>query len=87
MAAGVPVLCYDLPEIQPIWGGNVAWVPKGDKKKFADRTLELLDNDHARNKLSESGVRFMKNYDWNDIAQKEMSIITSLAEKHEPTNK
>lgn len=87
MAAGVPVLCYDLPEIRPIWGGNVAWVPKGDKKKFADKTLELLDNDHARNKLSESGMRFIRNYDWHEIAQKEMSIITSLAEKHETTNK
>ncbi|MGQ9744216.1 MAG: glycosyltransferase family 4 protein [Candidatus Bathycorpusculaceae bacterium] len=78
MAAGTPVLCYDLSEIRPIWGDNVVWVPKGDKKKFANKIIEFLDSEQARNRLSEAGIRFIKRYDWQKIADEEMKLILSI---------
>lgn len=83
MAAGVPVLCYDLPEIHPIWKNKIVWVPKGDKKIFAGKILELLDDEQARNKLSQIGIRFVKRYDWHEIAEKEIDIINKSTQNHE----
>jgi glycosyltransferase involved in cell wall biosynthesis len=81
MAAGVPVLCYDLPEIRNIWQDKVIWVTKGDKRLFASKVLELLDDERSRIELSLKGLRFIKKYDWNEIAKKEMSIITNRIER------
>lgn len=87
MAAGVPILCYDLSAIQSIWEDNVVWVPKGHKKKFANKAIDLLDDEQARNRLSEAGMQFIRRYDWREIAEREMTIITNSAENHEVTNK
>ncbi len=81
LAAGVPVLCYDLPTIRPLWKDKVIWVPKGDKKKFANKVIELLDSEQVRTRLSEAGIRFVKEYDWQRIADKEMMLISSIGSR------
>ncbi len=78
MAAGIPVLCYDLPEIKSIWENKVVWVPKGNKKVFAAKILKLLNDHQQREKLSRFGISFIKKYDWHDIAEKELNIMLSL---------
>ena len=77
MAAGVPVLCYDLPEIRSIWMDRVVWVLKGDRKAFARKILEMLDDEKATSELPEKGSSFMKRYDWREIAENEMAIIAN----------
>ncbi|MEM3587226.1 MAG: glycosyltransferase, partial [Candidatus Jordarchaeaceae archaeon] len=78
MAAGVPVLCYDLPAIRPIWEDNVVWVQKGDKKKFANKIIELLNDEQARNRLSDAGIMFVEKYDWQRIVEEEIKFILSI---------
>lgn len=78
MAAGVPVVCYDLLQIKPIWKGNVVWVPKGDKKGFANEVIKLLHNQRRRKKLSQTGIKFVESYDWQEIAEEEMNIIVKI---------
>ena len=78
LAAGVPVLCYDLPEIRPIWKDTIEWVPKGDKKKFAIKIIDLLNHDQRRSELSRCGILFIKKHDWRTIAEKEMKLIMCL---------
>jgi len=80
MAAGVPVVCYDLPDIRPIWGDNVEWVPKGNKKEFAAKVVDLLNHSQRRNELSRGGISFIKRYDWQAIAEEEMIIIASATD-------
>ncbi|ALV63859.1 Glycosyltransferase [Thermococcus sp. 2319x1] len=75
MATGLPVVCYNLPEIQPIWEDNVIWVPKGNKEEFAKKVVELLQDDELRKRLGEKGAEFVKKYDWEMIAKKELIII------------
>ncbi|MDH5266302.1 MAG: glycosyltransferase family 4 protein [Candidatus Bathyarchaeota archaeon] len=87
MAAGVPVLCYNIPEIRTIWKDKIVWVPKGDKKTFADKIIELFNDEHSRNELSQMGMRFVKRYDWHEIAEKEINIITNSAENRKIINK
>jgi len=75
LAAGLPVICYDLPEIRPIWGNHAIWVPIGDTKKFATEVVELLSNDKKRKTLSEEGIKFVRKFDWENIAKEELSLI------------
>ncbi|BAD85912.1 glycosyltransferase, family 4 [Thermococcus kodakarensis KOD1] len=75
MAAGLPVVCYDLPEIRPIWKDNVIWIPRGNKKEFAKKVVELLENENVGKRVGENGARFVKRYDWRKIAGKELMII------------
>ena len=77
MAAGLPVVCYDLPEIRPIWEDNVIWVSKGNKEEFAQRVVELLKDERLRKEFSIRGVEFVKQYDWKEIAKKEIMFITN----------
>ena len=75
MACGIPVICYDLPEIKPIWEDNLIWTPKGDKKAFADVIIQLLDDDKKRKIISERGKKFVIKYDWEKIAERELDFI------------
>ncbi|MHA1778806.1 MAG: glycosyltransferase, partial [Candidatus Heimdallarchaeaceae archaeon] len=69
------VICYDLPEIKPIWKNNVIWVPRGDKIKFAGEILRVLNNEKLRKIMSKKGREFVKKYDWHNIADEEMKLI------------
>ena len=75
MAAGLPVICYDLSEIRPIWQDTVIWVPKGDKREFAKKVIELLQNNELRDTITKKGIKYVKKYDWKEIAKKELEFI------------
>ena len=77
MACGIPVICYDLPEIKPIWKDNVVWTPMGDKEAFADAIIQLLDDNKKREKMSEKEMKFIKRYDWKNIAEDELEYIVN----------
>ena len=83
MAAGLPVVCYNLPEIQPIWEDNVIWVPKGDKTAFAQKVIEFLTDERLREKFITKGIEFVKQYDWGEIAKKEIMLITLGGKNYE----
>ncbi|MBO8161811.1 MAG: glycosyltransferase family 4 protein [Thermosipho sp. (in: Bacteria)] len=75
LAIGLPVVCYDLPEIRPIWEDNVIWIPKGNKEEFAKKVVELLQNSDLRELFSKRGIKFVKKYDWDEIARRELQSI------------
>ncbi len=75
LATGLPVVCYNLPELRPIWKDKVIWVTKGDRKEFAQRVVELLRDDELRKRLGEEGAEFVKKYDWGMIAIREVGLI------------
>jgi len=77
MACGIPVICYDLPEIKPIWKDNVVWTPMGDKEAFADAIIQLLDDNNKREIISEKEIKFIKRYDWKNIAEDELEYIVN----------
>jgi glycosyltransferase involved in cell wall biosynthesis len=76
MATGLPVICYDLSDIRPVWLDNVVWVPRGNKKVFAKRILEILEDNGKRDYLSKKGQKFVEKYSWQKIAERELRIIT-----------
>lgn len=78
MGAGVPVMCYDLPQIRPIWGDSVTWIPKGDRCKFAEGVIELLNDEQRRMDFAKKGTEFIRRYSWSEIAKKEMELILNF---------
>lgn len=82
MAAGVPIIAYDLKEIIPIWKDNVIWVRKGNTERFAEVILDMLNDGSAREKISMKAKDFVKKYEWTEIAENEHDIVqNALLEK------
>ena len=77
LSAGIPVVAYDLPVYRELFGGIVQTVPVGDIQAHALKTLKLLEEDEARNSLSEAGKRSTEKYDWTIIAERELAIFES----------
>ena len=75
LAAGIPVVAYDLPDIRPIWENSVIWCPLGDKKSFSMEVLRLLRDEELREELGERGAEFMRKYSWDSIAERELKLV------------
>ena len=80
LACGLPVVLYDLP----VYGETVRECdavflePVRDKRAVAERVLWLLScGRHLR--FSESGPKFVRRFNWEDVARTEFEILESLA--------
>jgi len=81
MACGLPVVAYNLPIFNDIYGENILRVPLGDINKFADAVINFLNNDELRRSFGLKGQKFVQKYDWNEIAEKELQLIIGLLNK------
>lgn len=75
MAAGIPVLAYDLDDLVEVWGDNFVRIPLGDKTCFAQKILEILNSSEELNRFSEKSLEYVKKYDWRSVTEKEINII------------
>ena len=73
MAIWNPVICYNLPEITPIWQDNVCWINMFDTDMFAQEVLRLLNDEKLMKTMSEKANEFIKKFDWKEIANIELS--------------
>ena len=78
IAAGVPVVAYDLPPYRAVFKEGMITVPLGDKEQFAEKVLELLDNEGLRQEISEKGKEIIKNYSWDRIADRILGLMNAL---------
>jgi glycosyltransferase involved in cell wall biosynthesis len=72
MTAKIPVLAYELKEIKPIWKDNVDWIKIGDTDEFSEKILHALRDKSYNSVKVNRAFNFMKNFDWNQIAEKEL---------------
>lgn len=79
MACQLPVVAYNLPVYQEIFGDDIITVPVKDFKQFADKVVTLLGDDSFRKSLAEKGRTRMAAYDWKAIADKELAVIDKEA--------
>ena len=75
MALGMPVIAFDLPELQEVWGEAFRAVPRGDSSAFAGEVLALLADEPGRRDLAQRGLARVRSLDWADIAQRELQEI------------
>ncbi len=72
LAAGIPVVAYDLPEIREVWGSHVRWIEKGNTSAFADAVVEII----SKHPEMASVPRSLERFEWERIA--EQTWIRSL---------
>jgi glycosyltransferase involved in cell wall biosynthesis len=73
LAAGLPVVAYDLKEIRPLWGERVHWIALGDTSAFAQKILQL-DSQPSTVPLDD----FLRDLDWPKIADNEYAEMSRL---------
>ncbi|HBU07233.1 MAG TPA: hypothetical protein DEB09_04075 [Candidatus Magasanikbacteria bacterium] len=73
MAIKLPVLCYNLKEIRPIWRDNVEWIKFGAINDFSNKIINYLDNSELRNNISGKAFNFIKRYNWEKISKEEFN--------------
>lgn len=72
LASGLEVLCYDLPDIRPVWGDSLHWIPIRDVQNFADRVCAIFDG-----KLTKKDVPpppALKS--WDEVYAQEFAMMT-----------
>lgn len=78
MACGLPVITYDIPIYQFIFGSHVIPVTRGNVEQMAEKVIFLLKNDKLRIKSGEAGQNFVKKYNWRKIAKEEISFMQKV---------
>jgi glycosyltransferase involved in cell wall biosynthesis len=73
LAAGLPVIAYDLAEIRHLWQERVDWIPFADTKAFASRILQRLEAP-ATAPLDD----FLRSLDWTEIGRNEYEQMQCL---------
>src|SRR6266571_613901 len=75
MAAGLPVVGYDLPAYRTVFGDSIVRVPIGDTTRFALKIVELLKDSERRKKLAQQGSDFIRRYSWENLVQREQQYL------------
>jgi len=75
MAAGLPVIAYNLPELTSVWKDNFVGVEVGNREKLLAAVLRLLDDADAREEIKRRAKEYIRQFDWKNIAVREMDSI------------
>jgi len=76
-ACGVPVVAADVPglrdSVRHLTTGYL--VEHGNTDEFATKIVELIHDHESRKKMSESSIEWAKQFDWDLVAQKSLTLF------------
>lgn len=75
LASGVPVITYNLKELNNVWDNSIISISLGDKANFASAIINYLNDSRLRTKRINLGLNYVINFDWKKIAENELKII------------
>jgi len=75
LAAGTPVIAYDLKELRSVWQQNCLFVKEGNTTEFANQVLHLFDDEEEWTKRRKAGLEYVQRYDWKRIAEREWDLV------------
>lgn len=75
MAAGLPVVAYNLPIYPDVFGDKLIITPVGDIDAMIGKVIYLLDHPEIANRVGQSGKDFIRKYEWTAVAAKELSRV------------
>jgi glycosyltransferase involved in cell wall biosynthesis len=78
LAAGLPVVAYDLPVFAEIFPGQLETVLPHDHQAAASKILALLEDEPRREALARRGKEFVARYDFRAIAESELVKLSEL---------
>lgn len=75
LAAGLPVVAYDLPVFHHVFPGQFELVKPGEARAMAQRAAALLENPPHLQTLGKRGQSFVERYDYRQVAREELEIL------------
>lgn len=69
MACGAPVVSWDLPVYNKLFGGAITTVPLGDQQAFAEALLALLRNTETNTDMISQARQRAQRYSWPRVSQ------------------
>ncbi|MCL5004213.1 MAG: glycosyltransferase family 4 protein [Patescibacteria group bacterium] len=78
LAAGVPVVAYDLPILRDNFSEGVSYVPFGDTTAMAETVLNLLGRADLLLELSRNGRNLSEQFGWDKVGQKALEGLESI---------
>ena len=81
MAAGLPVIVYDLPELRKVWGKNINYIKLKNTNDFADKIFQILNDKRQYQKEAAQNQKFVAKFDWDKIISQEIDFIISSHKK------
>lgn len=78
MAAGLPVVGYNLDIFGDVYKQGYNLVPLGDTKHFAKKVIHLLDNQNDYLKLKRDALSQARRLSWQQTSLKFQQIVTKL---------
>lgn len=75
MAAGLPVVAYDLPAYQKIYKGAYMPIPCFDKNGFADCIVKMLNDKALFDEMRRKGSDCSAQYGWDEIASEDAEAL------------
>ncbi len=85
MACGLPVVAWDLPVYREIFKEGMIRVPLGDHESFAATIVKLLNDEKKRAKMGQEAKSLAQEYDWEQVAAKEWSLLDQTRGLQNPT--
>lgn len=76
MAAGLPVVGYELPVYSRIYGNAFCKVPCFDYDVFAQEIVQVLDSPQRYTEYRERGLLKSASFGWNSIAQDDFAALS-----------
>jgi len=75
----LPVVSWDLPVYKSVFSNAILTIDRGNIKKMAISILKLIDDSELRNELIELGNKQASQYNWDEIAGRELSLVKMFA--------
>ncbi len=89
LAAGLPVVAWDIPPFREIFGDcqAVFLCPQGDFKQVISSVANLLTiPDEKWNELSTQALDYSRRFSWREAAMKELIVLESAREDLQSSN-
>lgn len=78
MAAGLPVVAYDLPPYREVFLGAFVTVKVGDVEAMSKAVLEFLQDKDKYEIWQKKGYNVVRRYDLDTIAKQQWEIILEV---------
>jgi glycosyltransferase involved in cell wall biosynthesis len=78
LAAGLPVVAYELPVFKELFDNVLQFVPLKSKSQAAERILSLLENPELLQNLGLKGRKHVRQFNYQEVAEKELSLMQGL---------
>jgi glycosyltransferase involved in cell wall biosynthesis len=80
LAAGLPVVAYQLPVFEQVFPQRLESVKAGDAEGAGKEIIALLQDETRRKERGAEGREFVRQYDYREIARKELEVLRQAVE-------